>query len=50
MSEKLEQLRVLWHGYAINVAKALIEPGVGVDTVEDLEKVRKIILDYSESC
>ncbi|MFM2476791.1 3-deoxy-manno-octulosonate cytidylyltransferase [Celerinatantimonas sp. MCCC 1A17872] len=50
LSEKLEQLRVLWHGYAINVAKALIEPGVGVDTAEDLEKVRKIILSQSQHC
>lgn len=41
--EKLEQLRVLWYGYKINVAKALADPGYGVDTQEDIEKVREII-------
>ncbi|MFM2479843.1 3-deoxy-manno-octulosonate cytidylyltransferase [Celerinatantimonas sp. YJH-8] len=41
--EKLEQLRVLWHGYSIKLAKAVIEPGLGVDTQADLEKVRAII-------
>lgn len=50
MSEKLEQLRVLWHGYSINVAKVLVEPSAGVDTSEDLEKVRKIILEHPERC
>jgi len=41
--EKLEQLRVLWHGEKILVAQALCESGVGVDTHQDLEKVRELI-------
>lgn len=41
--EKLEQLRVLWHGERIHVELALEEPAVGVDTAEDLEKVRAIL-------
>lgn len=40
--EKLEQLRVLWHGYHINVAAVIENPGVGVDTQDDLEKVRRM--------
>ncbi|MCG3469712.1 3-deoxy-manno-octulosonate cytidylyltransferase [Xenorhabdus bovienii] len=39
--EMLEQLRVLWYGEKILVAKALQAPGAGVDTPEDLEAVRK---------
>ena len=38
--EMLEQLRVLWHGERIHVAVAKAVPGVGVDTPEDLERVR----------
>lgn len=38
--EMLEQLRVLWHGEKIHVAVAKEVPGVGVDTPEDLERVR----------
>ncbi|WP_395826868.1 3-deoxy-manno-octulosonate cytidylyltransferase [Collimonas sp.] len=38
--EALEQLRVLWHGYAIAVHIAVSPPAVGVDTPEDLERVR----------
>lgn len=34
--ESLEQLRALWHGERIGVAIADVEPGVGVDTAEDL--------------
>lgn len=41
--ESLEQLRVLWHGEKIHVEEALEAPAAGVDTVEDLEIVRKII-------
>ncbi|MBD1228787.1 3-deoxy-manno-octulosonate cytidylyltransferase [Xenorhabdus griffiniae] len=40
--EMLEQLRVLWYGEKIHVAKALQAPGTGVDTPEDLEAVRKV--------
>ena len=38
--ESLEQLRVLWNGYKIAVAEAIERTLVGVDTLEDLEKVR----------
>ena len=41
--EKLEQLRVLWYGERIHVELAKEVPAVGVDTVEDLEKVRSIL-------
>jgi 3-deoxy-manno-octulosonate cytidylyltransferase (CMP-KDO synthetase) len=41
-TEQLEQLRVLWHGERIAVAIADAAPGPGVDTPEDLEKVRKL--------
>jgi 3-deoxy-manno-octulosonate cytidylyltransferase (CMP-KDO synthetase) len=36
----LEQLRVLWYGEKIHVAVAKEVPGTGVDTAEDLERVR----------
>jgi 3-deoxy-manno-octulosonate cytidylyltransferase (CMP-KDO synthetase) len=38
--EALEQLRVLWHGYPIAVHITPDAPGAGVDTPEDLERVR----------
>ncbi len=40
--EALEQLRVLWHGYRISVAVTEHAPAAGVDTPEDLERVRQI--------
>ncbi|MBS0441973.1 MAG: 3-deoxy-manno-octulosonate cytidylyltransferase [Proteobacteria bacterium] len=40
--ESLEQLRVLWHGERIAVHMAAHAPGPGVDTPEDLERVRAI--------
>lgn len=40
--EALEQLRVLWHGYKISVATTEHAPAAGVDTPEDLERVRRI--------
>ncbi len=40
--ESLEQLRVLWHGYRISVAVTEHAPAAGVDTPEDLERVRRI--------
>ncbi|GAB7127400.1 3-deoxy-manno-octulosonate cytidylyltransferase [Silvimonas sp. JCM 19000] len=40
--EALEQLRVLWHGYAIGVHVAPHAPAPGVDTLEDLERVRAL--------
>lgn len=38
--EMLEQLRVLWYGEKIHVAVASVVPGTGVDTPEDLQRVR----------
>lgn len=38
--ESLEQLRVLWHGYQIAVHVTEKVPEAGVDTIEDLERVR----------
>ncbi|AMO48803.1 3-deoxy-manno-octulosonate cytidylyltransferase synthetase [Enterobacter sp. FY-07] len=38
--EMLEQLRVLWYGEKIHVAVASVVPGTGVDTQDDLERVR----------
>ncbi|OCG22477.1 3-deoxy-manno-octulosonate cytidylyltransferase [Gilliamella sp. App4-10] len=40
--EMLEQLRVLWYGQKIHVAVAKQPPAIGVDTLEDLEKVRTL--------
>lgn len=40
-TESLEQLRVLWNGARIFVDDAVVEPGHGVDTEEDLERVRQ---------
>ncbi|MCU1733891.1 MULTISPECIES: 3-deoxy-manno-octulosonate cytidylyltransferase [unclassified Pseudomonas] len=42
-AEALEQLRALWHGVRIHVADALEAPPVGVDTPEDLERVRRLL-------
>lgn len=39
--EMLEQLRVLWYGEKIHVDVAQAVPSVGVDTLEDLERVRQ---------
>jgi 3-deoxy-manno-octulosonate cytidylyltransferase (CMP-KDO synthetase) len=41
--ERLEQLRVLWNGERIVLHKVSEAPGAGVDTLEDLERVRKIL-------
>lgn len=38
--ESLEQLRVLWHGERIAVHVSAARPGPGVDTPEDLARVR----------
>lgn len=43
--ELLEQLRVLWYGEKIHVAVAKKVPAVGVDTQNDLDRVRAIILN-----
>jgi 3-deoxy-manno-octulosonate cytidylyltransferase (CMP-KDO synthetase) len=39
--ESLEQLRVLWHGHKIAVHVSPETPGPGVDTPEDLARVRR---------
>lgn len=41
--ESLEQLRVLWHGERIAVHVSAEQPGPGVDTPEDLARVRRLI-------
>ncbi|MDD5298808.1 MAG: 3-deoxy-manno-octulosonate cytidylyltransferase [Rhodocyclaceae bacterium] len=40
--EALEQLRALWHGYVIRVSVVGHAPEAGVDTPEDLERVRRV--------
>ena len=41
--EALEQLRALWHGHKIAVHITPEAPGPGVDTPEDLERVRALL-------
>jgi 3-deoxy-manno-octulosonate cytidylyltransferase (CMP-KDO synthetase) len=41
--EALEQLRALWEGERIQVGLASEAPGAGVDTPEDLERVRRLL-------
>jgi 3-deoxy-manno-octulosonate cytidylyltransferase (CMP-KDO synthetase) len=40
--EALEQLRALWHGHSIAVHVTPDAPGPGVDTPQDLERVRAV--------
>lgn len=42
-TEALEQLRALWHGHRIAVHVSAQAPGPGVDTPEDLARVRLLI-------
>jgi 3-deoxy-manno-octulosonate cytidylyltransferase (CMP-KDO synthetase) len=42
LAEALEQLRALWHGHRIAVHVTADAPLPGVDTPEDLERVRKL--------
>ena len=42
-AEALEQLRALWNGYRIAVHIASEAPPAGVDTPEDLERVRRLL-------
>ena len=42
-AEALEQLRVLWHGHPIAVEITEIAPAAGVDTQEDLDRVRAVL-------
>jgi 3-deoxy-manno-octulosonate cytidylyltransferase (CMP-KDO synthetase) len=43
--ESLEQLRVLWHGHRISVVVTDDAPPPGVDTAQDLERVRIALAD-----
>lgn len=42
-TEVLEQLRALWHGARIAVHVTAAPPGPGVDTPDDLERVRRMV-------
>ncbi|MGC3963846.1 MAG: 3-deoxy-manno-octulosonate cytidylyltransferase [Rhodocyclaceae bacterium] len=46
--EMLEQLRALWHGYGICVERLADAPPAGVDTPEDLERVRRYFANGSQ--
>ncbi|QRN40627.1 MAG: 3-deoxy-manno-octulosonate cytidylyltransferase [Neisseriaceae bacterium] len=46
--ESLEQLRILWHGYAISVLVTEEKTSIGVDTPEDLNKVIELIKKNKE--
>ena len=43
--EKLEQLRAIDRGVAIGALKSISDIHIGIDTQEDLDKARKIILN-----
>lgn len=43
VTESLEQLRAMWHGHRIAVHVTDHSPGLGVDTPEDLARVRALI-------
>ena len=47
--EKLEQLRAMENGVAIHVDEACTEIPVGVDTIEDLERVRALLLHQDQT-
>lgn len=42
VAEALEQLRAMWHGHKIVVHVSPLSPGPGIDTPQDLERVRKM--------
>ena len=42
--ESLEQLRAMWHGHKIAVHVSDTPPGAGVDTPQDLERVRRLFV------
>jgi 3-deoxy-manno-octulosonate cytidylyltransferase (CMP-KDO synthetase) len=48
-AEALEQLRALWHGHAIQVLLTNEAPPPGVDTTEDLERVRQVFANLGKS-
>lgn len=47
VTEALEQLRAMWHGYRIAVHVTSHAPGPGVDTPQDLERVRAVFLAHT---
>ena len=47
--ESLEQLRALWHGFVIQVVSIDHAPAAGVDTAEDLARVREHFLSHKDS-
>lgn len=47
--ESLEQLRILWHGERIRLLTVDEAPPAGVDTAEDLQRVRQILESDRES-
>lgn len=49
ITEALEQLRALWHGHRIAVHMSPEAPGPGVDTPDDLERVRALFLSVGDS-
>ena len=42
VAEALEQLRAMWHGHRIAVHVTARNPGPGIDTPQDLERVRQL--------
>ena len=47
-AEALEQLRVLYHGYKIKVGITEEELAIGIDTPEDLERAKKILVPRAD--
>ncbi|MGC9456530.1 MAG: 3-deoxy-manno-octulosonate cytidylyltransferase [Halothiobacillaceae bacterium] len=47
--ERLEQLRILYHGKTLLMDTAVEHPGPGVDTPEDLARVRRLIEEGVQS-
>ncbi|GGY71417.1 3-deoxy-manno-octulosonate cytidylyltransferase [Cellvibrio zantedeschiae] len=41
--ESLEQLRVMWNGQVIHIAEAVVAVPGGVDTEEDLQRIKKLL-------
>jgi 3-deoxy-manno-octulosonate cytidylyltransferase (CMP-KDO synthetase) len=41
--ESLEQLRVLWNGETIHIAEALVAVPGGIDTEDDLNRIKKLL-------
>ena len=50
LTEKLEQLRALEHGMSIHVVALAHAPPAGVDTPEDLARVRRALESSARPC